>query len=152
MIEFAGIGRSEDRASIEIARSPGRVRQSPVIHSPALKPVDDGVAAASTVDDIRIMRGYMYILRCGDGSYYVGSTRNIDHRFAQHQSGRGAEYIKRRRPVELVFCEEFDSIEDAYGMEKRVQNWSRAKREALIAGDFDALRSAARKRFGSGSD
>ncbi|MGB3698666.1 MAG: GIY-YIG nuclease family protein [Gordonia sp. (in: high G+C Gram-positive bacteria)] len=93
------------------------------------------------------MRGYLYILRCADGSYYVGSTRDVDHRFEQHQSGRGARYTRDRRPVELVLSEEFESIEEAYGMEKRVQKWSRAKREALIAGDFGALHLASKKGF-----
>ncbi|MBM7365451.1 GIY-YIG nuclease family protein [Gordonia hydrophobica] len=96
------------------------------------------------------MRGYMYILRCSDGSYYVGSTKNVEARFEQHQSGKGCGYTSSRRPVELVFCEEFDTIGDAYAMEKRVQNWSRAKREALIAGDFEALHRASKKGFRPG--
>ena len=92
------------------------------------------------------MTAYVYILRCGDGSYYVGSTRNLDHRISQHMTGRGAAYTAKRQPVELVFSEEFDDVAQAYAMEKRIQNWSRAKREALIRGDFGALHDAAKCR------
>ena len=82
---------------------------------------------------------YMYIVRCADSTYYVGSTWNVERRVAQHASGVGAAYTRRRRPVELVYAEWYDRIEDAFAREKQVQGWSRRKREALIAGDFDAL-------------
>ena len=82
---------------------------------------------------------YMYILRCSDGSYYVGSTRNLESRLWQHQQGLGAEYTKHRLPVDLVYAYEFERVVDAFAMEKRVQGWSRKKREALIRGDYDAL-------------
>ena len=89
----------------------------------------------------------VYILRCADGSYYVGSARNLENRLEQHASGLGAEYTKRRLPVELVFAEEFESIADAYALEKQIQGWGRAKREALIAGRFDDLKRLSRKKF-----
>src|SRR5690606_11243959 len=79
---------------------------------------------------------HVYILQCSDGSYYVGSTRNLAARLHQHQQGSGAEYTKRRRPVELIWSYAFDSVVDAFAAEKRVQGWSRAKREALMRGDF----------------
>lgn len=91
--------------------------------------------------------GWMYILECGDGSYYVGSTRNMEGRLWQHQQGLGAEYTKRRLPVKLVYCAQFESIAQAYWIEKRVQGWSRKKREALIRGDFEALPGLAKKDF-----
>ena len=95
----------------------------------------------------------MYILRCSDGSYYVGSSRNVEARAAQHASGMGASYTASRRPVELVFVHECGSVAEAFGLEKKVQGWSRAKREALIRGDFALLpalsRSAYRRRAGS---
>ena len=90
---------------------------------------------------------HMYILRCGDGSLYVGSTRNLDIRMHQHAIGKGAKYTSMRLPVELVYVEEYESIGEAYAREKQVQGWSRAKREALIAGDFDALPGLSKKRF-----
>ena len=81
----------------------------------------------------------MYILRCADDSYYVGSTRNLESRLWQHQQGLGAEYTQHRLPVELVYAYEFERVIDAFAMEKRVQGWSRKKREALIRGDYQAL-------------
>jgi putative endonuclease len=90
---------------------------------------------------------YVYILRCRDGSYYVGSTRDLESRLYQHRTGIGAEYTKRRRPVELAFAYELESVADAFALEKRIQGWSRAKREALIRGDWDLLPTLARKDF-----
>jgi putative endonuclease len=90
---------------------------------------------------------WMYILTCGDGTYYVGSTKNSDLRFSQHQSGKGSRYTSGRLPVELVYGEEYDRIMDAYAREKQVQNWSRAKREALINGKPELLSVLAKKMF-----
>jgi putative endonuclease len=92
---------------------------------------------------------WTYILRCRDGTYYVGSTGNLDARVYAHQQGKGAVYTARRRPVELVWSAEFDRIGEAFAFEKRVQGWSRAKREALIEGryaDLPALARTARSR------
>ena len=89
----------------------------------------------------------MYILECADGSYYVGSTRDVEKRVDQHNSGKGAEYPSRRRPVRLVYCAEFATIAEAYAFEKRVHGWSRAKRRALIDGNFDALRAYSRRGY-----
>ena len=88
-------------------------------------------------------KGYVYILRCCDGSYYTGSTRDIDARLYQHQQGMGANYTKKRLPVELVFVEEFDAIDSAFYLEKQIQGWRREKKEALIRGDYDLLPSLA---------
>jgi putative endonuclease len=82
---------------------------------------------------------YTYMLRCGDGSYYVGSTRHLEHRLEQHYSGRGSEYTSKRMPVELVYVEEFNDIGTAYRREKQIQGWSRRKREALIEGEHSSL-------------
>ena len=85
------------------------------------------------------MKGYLYILQCSDGSYYTGSTNNLDLRIAQHQNGEGAVYTKLRLPVKLVFYEEFERIDEAFRKEKQVQGWSRRKKEALINGEYDKL-------------
>jgi putative endonuclease len=85
------------------------------------------------------MKGWMYILKCSDGSYYTGSTNNLELRIAQHQSGQGAKHTKKRLPVTLVYAEEFERIDDAYTREKQVQGWRREKKEALIKGAFDKL-------------
>jgi putative endonuclease len=82
---------------------------------------------------------WVYMLECADGSYYVGSTRDLERRFLQHASGEGAAYTRRRRPVVLVFAEAFARIDDAYFREKQVQGWSRKKRQALIAQNYEAL-------------
>lgn len=79
------------------------------------------------------------MLRCSDGSYYVGSTTNLEVRLVQHQTGEGAAYTRRRRPVELVWFEEFSRIDQAFAREKQVQGWSRRKREALMVGNYGIL-------------
>ncbi|MCU1413439.1 MAG: hypothetical protein JWN80_779 [Microbacteriaceae bacterium] len=81
----------------------------------------------------------VYILECGDGSYYVGSARILELRVAEHQSGIGCAYTAKRQPVKLVFSEWFDRIDDAFEREKQVQGWSRAKRKALIDGRLGDL-------------
>jgi predicted GIY-YIG superfamily endonuclease len=89
---------------------------------------------------------FTYILQCADGTYYVGSTRDLAFRLSQHQSGTGARYTASRRPVVLVWSAEFERVDEAFALEKQIQNWSRAKREALIAGRFDLLPGLARGR------
>ena len=88
-------------------------------------------------------RGFMYILRCADGSYYTGSTKDIELRLAQHQAGEGANHTKKRLPVELIYVEEFQRIDEAFYREKQVQGWSRKKKEALISGDTNRLKELA---------
>ena len=95
------------------------------------------------------MTAYVYMLRCSDGSFYVGSTRELLARVHQHQIGMGAAYTSTRRPVELVWHEEHENVALAFGREKQVQNWSRAKRLALIDGDYGGLPALAKKDFGS---
>jgi predicted GIY-YIG superfamily endonuclease len=95
---------------------------------------------------------WMYILECADGSYYVGSTKDIERRLWEHQSGLGAKYTSRRLPVKLVYSEEYERIADAFAREKQVQNWSRAKREALINGEYDSLPDLAKKKFAKKSN
>jgi putative endonuclease len=84
-------------------------------------------------------KGYMYILKCTDGSYYTGSTKYIELRLHQHQMGEGANYTKRRLPVELVYFEEFQRIDEAFYREKQVQGWNRKKKKALINGQLEDL-------------
>jgi putative endonuclease len=90
--------------------------------------------------------GWAYIIECADGSYYVGSTVDLERRISEHNLGLGAKYtrIPRRRPVTLVWSAQFDRIDDAFGFEKQVQGWSRAKRNALIDGRIDDLPGLAR--------
>jgi putative endonuclease len=60
------------------------------------------------------MKGYMYILHCADGSYYTGSTQNLEERIFQHQSGEGANHTNKRLPVKLLYFEEFDRIDEGF--------------------------------------
>ena len=85
------------------------------------------------------MKGYMYILRCSNGTYYTGSTKYLEHRLQQHQNGEGANFTRKHLPVELVYYEEFQRIDEAFYREKQVQGWSRNKKEALINGEFGKL-------------
>ncbi|MEO8149889.1 MAG: GIY-YIG nuclease family protein [Bacteroidia bacterium] len=85
------------------------------------------------------MTGYMYILKCSNGAYYVGSTKDLELRLQQHQNCEGANFTKKHLPVELVYFEEFQRIDEAFYREKQVQGWSRKKKEALINGEHDKL-------------
>jgi predicted GIY-YIG superfamily endonuclease len=89
---------------------------------------------------------YAYILRCNDGSYYVGHTDDIELRLAQHQRGELGGYTARRRPVALVWTDMFPSRDDAFAAERKLKGWSRAKKEALIAGDWALISQLARGR------
>ena len=84
-------------------------------------------------------KGFMYILRCADDSYYTGSTIDLELRLIQHQNGEGANHTRKRLPVVLVYYEEYQNIEDAFYREKQVQGWSRKKKEALIQNRRDDL-------------
>ncbi len=83
----------------------------------------------------------VYILLCSDGSYYTGSTSDVEKRVYQHQEGLiPGSYTFSRRPVKLLWCsEEVPRYSDALAFEHQVKGWSRAKKEALIRGDFKAI-------------
>jgi putative endonuclease len=89
---------------------------------------------------------FVYIVRCADGRYYVGSTRTaLERRIAEHNSGAFGGWTASRRPVELVFHQAFSSALHAIAAERQLKGWSRAK-EALMRGDFEALTALARSR------
>ena len=87
---------------------------------------------------------FVYMLECADGSYYVGSTWNLERRVGEHNEGLGAEYTKRRRPVRLVWSWQPNRIDEAYRVENQIQGWGRAKRQALIDERFEDLPGLAR--------
>ena len=89
------------------------------------------------------MRGYMYILLCSDGSYYTGSTNNLELRLAQHKNGEGANHTRKHPHVALLYFEEYDRVDKAFYREKQVQGWSRKKKEALMNGCTEELRKLA---------
>ena len=85
---------------------------------------------------------FVYILRCADGSYYVGKTNDLSTRLTEHQSGVGADYTAIRRPVEIMYAEEHSTIRSAKDREMQLKRWSRSKKEALIARDLKRLKQA----------
>jgi len=85
------------------------------------------------------LKGYLYILECADGSYYTGSTNDLNLRLQQHQAGEGSIYTKKRLPVKLIYIEEFQRIDEAFYREKQLQGWSRKKKQTLMAGRSDLL-------------
>ncbi len=83
---------------------------------------------------------FVYILKCSDGSYYVGHAEDIDVRVAAHNAGRGPVYTRARRPVCLLYSEPAATLDAAIAREKQIKRWSTAKKEALMCGDADELR------------
>jgi putative endonuclease len=86
------------------------------------------------------------MLRCADGRYYVGHTDNLPHRLGQHDAGLAGGYTHNRRPVALVWSQEFPTRYEALVAERQIKGWSRAKKEALIQGDWEAISRLARSR------
>ena len=89
------------------------------------------------------MNFWAYLLRCADGSYYTGHAEDLEQRVWQHQTGAMRGYTFTRRPVELVWSEAFSARADAIETEHRIKGWSRAKKEALIAENWDRLKKMA---------
>lgn len=85
------------------------------------------------------MEGFVYILLCGNGKYYTGSTVNLEIRIAQHQSGLGSNYTREHGVERLVYSEWFPNVSDAFKREKQIQKWSHSKKKALIEGDISGL-------------
>ena len=81
-------------------------------------------------------------MECADGSYYTGSTNNLNLRLMEHQGGMGSNFTKKRLPVKLVYSESFDNIKKAFLREKQIQRCSRKKKSALIRGDMASASSA----------
>lgn len=87
-------------------------------------------------------RYFVYILKCSDKSYYTGVTNDFESRIAVHNDGIDPfSYTFKRRPVELVFLQDFREIQEAIAFEKQVKGWSRKKKEAIIEEDWERLKS-----------
>ena len=78
----------------------------------------------------------MYIVECKDGKYYTGMTWNISNRMAQHASTLGSKYTRRHGFRRLVYQEEHEDLETARVRERQIKDWSRAKKERLIRGEW----------------
>jgi len=91
---------------------------------------------------------FVYILECSDETYYTGVTSNLAKRVFEHKTGKHkGSYTFGRRPLKLAFFAEFTDINMAIEKEKQIKKWSRAKKEALINGDYVALPNLAKKKF-----
>jgi len=96
------------------------------------------------------MGAFVYMLQCADNSFYIGSATGDDlwRRVAEHETGAYPGYTSARRPVELVWSEYFDRITDAIAVERKLKGWSRSKKQALIKGDWTAVKRHAKRRGG----
>lgn len=87
---------------------------------------------------------WVYILQCSDGSYYTGHTDNLEMRLASHQSGDIAGYTSVRLPIKLVFSQALTSREEALSAEQQIKGWGRAKKEAMMQGDWQKVSDLAK--------
>ena len=87
-----------------------------------------------------------YILLCANGTYYVGSTTNLEQRLKQHNAGHGCGFTKAHRPFTLVYTEEYETYQAAFKRERQLHGWSHAKKEALIKGDIELLKQLSKKK------
>ena len=94
------------------------------------------------------MSSYVYIVRCSDGSYYVGHSDDLEKRIAAHNQGAIPGYTHTRRPIKLAFADQFATREEALEREIQIKGWSRAKKEALIKGNWKRLEGLSRTPYG----
>jgi predicted GIY-YIG superfamily endonuclease len=92
------------------------------------------------------MAFWVYLLLCADGSYYAGHTDDLDKRIGEHMTGACGGYTATRLPVELAFSQECSTRIEALNSERQIKGWSRAKKEALIRGDWDEISRLARSK------
>jgi len=83
---------------------------------------------------------FLYILRCSDNSLYIGHTNDLDRRFGEHGEGSGSVHTAEKVAVEVVWGEEYETREEAFWRERQIKGWTRRKKEALIAGDWDRVK------------
>jgi predicted GIY-YIG superfamily endonuclease len=89
---------------------------------------------------------FVYILRCADGTLYVGHTDDVEARLKAHNDGVGANYTAARRPVHLVYSEACGSKAAALARERQLKRWSGKKKEALASDDLKLLHGLSRRR------
>ena len=86
------------------------------------------------------MAFWVYIVRCADASYYTGHTDNLEKRIHEHQAGAITScYTFKRRPLQLVFSQDFPTREEALASEQQIKGWSRKKKEAMMRGDWSEV-------------
>ena len=96
------------------------------------------------------MKAWVYVVKCSDTSYYIGSTTNLEQRIADHNTGRYGGYTSHRLPVKLLWSEEYIDIRDASLLERQLKGWSRKKKEAFMRGDFKLLHEYSRSTQSKG--
>jgi len=99
-----------------------------------------------------ITKAWVYIVECSDHSYYVGSTTDLEGRISDHNTGRYKGYTSSRLPVILLWSQEFPDIRYAFEFERNIKKWSRAKKEALMKGDFELLHLLSRSGYTKNKD
>jgi putative endonuclease len=104
-------------------------------------------ASAGSLGDRIINMPFMYILECSDGTFYTGSTWNLEKRLEEHKKGQGANYTKKRLPINLVYSEKYNSIKKAFQRERQIHNWGHEKKKALINKDKSLLSEKSKKIF-----
>ena len=102
-------------------------------------------------DGIVVCMAWVYILRCGDASLYVGHTVNLDERERAHNEGRGGPHTAKRRPVKVVYAERAPSLDCARRRERQLKRWSGQKKEALVAGNMLELKRLSQSHSARGA-
>ena len=90
---------------------------------------------------------WVYIIRCADGSYYIGSTEDLEKRLRAHEEGRATTYTAQRRPLRLAYSEKHGTMDAARRRELQIKRWTRKKKDALISGSMESLKSMGKKRI-----
>jgi predicted GIY-YIG superfamily endonuclease len=88
----------------------------------------------------------LYILECADQSLYIGQTDDLTERMRQHDAGTADAYTSKRKPLKLIHVEEFGTRHEALTMERKLKGWSKAKKLAYLAGDWNAIHNLAKGR------
>lgn len=85
---------------------------------------------------------YFYILRCSDNSLYCGQTNNLKRRINEHNfdKNKSAKYLRAKKPVKLIFFEEYSTLQEAMKREIQIKKWTKAKKEALVKKDYKLLK------------
>jgi predicted GIY-YIG superfamily endonuclease len=92
------------------------------------------------------MAFWAYLLHCRGGVFYAGHTEDLEYRLAQHERGVFGGFTSNYLPVKLVWSGEFPTRYEALSFERRIKGWSRAKKMALIRGDWDAISALSKKK------
>ena len=92
------------------------------------------------------MTAWFYILRLQSGNRYIGATKNLEKRYEKHCTGTAGRTTSLDPPISLVYSEKLESFSKARQREAQVKRWSRAKKEALVAGDKDKLRALSKSQ------